>query len=230
FTQGDMSYFAGGNNDFPVTGRVQSNGNLFVTAGGTLTFHNPVRAAGDVIRDQLPNGVLASSNWTGQVLVPQVASGCDGAPPASSGSACRPLKLTPAAEQSADGGPIGYNGGAGTADAQWQAISQQTYNGMILSGSTGAQKLTFPTSDPIQMIRRPPLSLPCESPASLTGSSRLYNQAQIRVLLADTPAELSPCGQNGLNDPQNIRLANFDDGSVIPGGPNFQNGVPVGVA
>src|SRR5207302_8127749 len=145
FTQGDMSYFPG--SDFQFTGRLQSNGNLFVVAGTNLVFHNQIRASGDIIRDQLPNGVLAANGRTGQVLVPQAPSGCDGAPPPGSAPACRGLQLSPA-EQSANGGPLQNNGGTGVANSQWQAVSQQTYNSMILSGSTGAQRLAFPSSDP----------------------------------------------------------------------------------
>ncbi len=56
FSQSDLSYFPGPNFDF--AGRVQTNGNLFLSEGGgsTLTFHSPIRAAGDVVRDQLANG------------------------------------------------------------------------------------------------------------------------------------------------------------------------------
>ena len=56
FSQSDLSYFPGPTFDF--SGRVHTNGNLFLAAGGgsTLTFHSKIRAAGDVVRDQLANG------------------------------------------------------------------------------------------------------------------------------------------------------------------------------
>src|SRR5205085_11078145 len=56
-SQSDLSYFAGGNFQFP--GRVHTNGNLFLAAGnnGTLSFLGPVRAVNDVVRDMLAIGV-----------------------------------------------------------------------------------------------------------------------------------------------------------------------------
>ena len=46
-----------------------------------------------------------------------------------------------------------------------------------------------PCTDPIAIVRKPQ---PGESASSALGSSRLYNKAQIRVLLADTEADLHP--------------------------------------
>ena len=51
--------------------------------------------------------------------------------------------------------------------------------------------------------------------------SRLYSQAQIRVLISDDPAELP----GGSSDPQNIRLANYTNPG---GGPDYSAGVAVG--
>ena len=92
---------------------------------------------------------------------------------------------------------------------------------MILSGTTGAKPLTLsfvqPGVGPIEIVRRP---LPGEALTSLVGESRLYNQAQIRVLLSDDPAELP----GGAGDPQNIRLANVQTSGAAP---DYSNGVPV---
>ena len=103
----------------------------------------------------------------------------------------------------------------------WNTISMTTYAGNILSGTTGAKQLTLsfvqPGVGPIEIIRRP---APAESPTSLVGESRLYNQAQIRVLLSDDPNELP----GGAGDPQNIRLANLQTNG---GAPDYTNGVPV---
>ena len=83
-----------------------------------------------------------------------------------------------------------------------------------------------PTTGPqnFEIVRLPP---PGEPPTSALGASRLYNEAEIRVLLADTPNDL-PCGNpslappcGGAGDPQNVRLAN----GQIAGGPNYTNGV-----
>src|SRR5579862_125908 len=111
FSQTDLDYFPGPNFDF--AGRVQTNGNLFLAEGGgaTLTFHSPIRAAGDVVRDQLANGAsTAAQGRTGQVLIPTAPNGCDGSQPA-----CRNLQVNPN-EGSSTGGPTpAYEpGGTGT--------------------------------------------------------------------------------------------------------------------
>jgi hypothetical protein len=210
FSQSDLSYFPGPNFDF--AGRVQTNGNLFLSEGGgaTLTFHSPIRAAGDIVRDQLANGAgTAAQGRTGNVLVPTAPNGCDAGQPA-----CRNLAIT---EGSSIGGPTSTYSptGTGAPNASWASLSLTTYAGQILSGTTGAKTLTLPfvqgNIGPIEIVRRP---WPAEVPTSLVGESRLYNQAQIRVLLNDNPAELP----GGAGDPQNIRLAN-----VAP----YAAGVPV---
>jgi hypothetical protein len=211
FSQSDLSYFPGPPFDF--AGRVQTNGNLFLSEGGgnTLTFHSPIRAAGDIVRDQLANGAgTLAQGRTGNVLVPTAPNGCDAGQPA-----CRNLAVT---EGSSNGGPTptyAPGTGTGTPNPAWVSLSGTTYAGQILSGTTGVKKLTLPfvqgNLGPIEIVRRP---RPAEVPTSLVGESRLYNQAQIRVLLNDNPAELP----GGAGDPQNIRLAN-----VAP----YAAGVPV---
>src|ERR1700732_5059659 len=216
FSDSDLSYFPGPNFDF--AGRVQTNGNLFLAEGGgaTLTFHSPMRAAGDIVRDQLANGAgTQAQGRTGNVLVPTAPNGCDAGQPA-----CRNLAIT---EGSSIGGPTPTYSptGTGVVNPNWISLSTSTYAGQILSGTTGAKQLTLsfvqPGVGPIEIVRRP---LPGEAPTSLVGESRLYNQAQIRVLLNDNPAELP----GGAGDPQNIRLANVKNGGAAP---DYSNGVPV---
>ncbi len=243
FSETDLSFFPGGTTD--LNGRVQTNHNLYLTPGGTLTLHSQVRAAGDVVRDRLPNGRLTTDSpaHTSPVYIPTQPNGCDGSKPA-----CRALSLTSPTEGSSSGGPtlpncdpaVAQEVGAaalcsGTAISGWQTVSLSQppdYGGMILSGSTGAKalKLAFVQGNvgPVEIIRRPE---PGDSPA-LT-ASRLYNLAQIRVLLSDDPSELpassgfqasgstlcaSPC-----LDPQNIRLANIQTNTNAP---NYTTGVP----
>ena len=63
-----------------------------------------------------------------------------------------------------------------------------------------------PCTDPIAIMRKPQLG---ESATSALGSSRLYNKAQIRVLLADTVADLHP--ERGLG------ALDADDVQFVPG-------------
>jgi len=218
FSDSDLSYFPGP--DFDFAGRVQTNGNLFLAEGGgaTLTFHSPIRAAGDVVRDQLANGASTTAQGrTGSVLVPTAPGGCDGGKPA-----CRNLTVNPN-DGSSKGGPTPTYSptGTGTVNNIWNTLSTSTYAGMILSGTTGAKQLTLSFVQPgvgaIEIVRRP---LPNEVITSLLGESRLYNQAQIRVLLSDNPAELP----GGTGDPQNIRLANVQTSGAAP---DYTNGVPI---
>jgi hypothetical protein len=199
FSDGDLSYAPGPQFDF--NGRVHANNNLFLSSVFGLTFHSKLTAGGDVIRAQLSDGVSTSTEFNGSVEIPKSPAGCDGAKPA-----CRSLALT---EGSVVSGP-----GSAT-NPSWASLSTSTYNGMVLSGSTGATKLTLPFVGPgvgaIEIVRRPWAG---ENPSSAVGQSRLYNIAQIRVLFSDTPAELP----GGAGDAQNIQLDNV--------GP-YAAGVPV---
>jgi hypothetical protein len=216
FSESDLSYFPGPNFDF--NGRVHTNGNLFLAAGSgsTLTFHSKIRAVGDVVRDQLANGAdTQAQGRTGRVLIPTGASGCDGAQ-----RACRDLQLSPN-EGTSVGGPTPPNRGTGVtnpSNPSWNSLYGSTYNGMI---DSGVKKLTLPFVQKgigaIEIIRRP---LAGEAATSLVGESRLYNQAQVRVLLSDNPKDLP----GGTGDAQNIRLANVKTSGAAP---DYINGVPV---
>jgi hypothetical protein len=221
FSDSDLGFYSSPNLNF--AGRVHTNGDLYlgVANGYTLTFHDKITAWGNVIRANLPNGLSstnASYNDNGNVLIPSASSGCDGAQPACvtmSDGANRWGSVT-----GAGGNPpqSGYNN---VSPDTWQYVSLTKYNGWIIDGDygntqygTGATDLTLPfvngTSgnysgpQPFEIIRRPP---PGESSTSPLGASRLYNEASIRILLSDSPAELP----GGASDPENVRLANFKD-------------------
>src|SRR5579871_12348 len=77
--------------------------------------------------------------------------------------------------------------GCGSPTPGWDTFSQSTYFGNLVHH---AAQLTLPfvnDGPPIEIIREP---LPGEDPTGNLGSSRLYSQAQIRVLFADTAADL----------------------------------------
>src|SRR6202165_5969861 len=168
FSQSDLSYFPGP--DFDFSGRVHTNGNLFLAAGGgsTLKFHSKICAAGEVGRGQLTNGAnTLAQGRTGNVLIPTAPTGCDGGHPA-----CRNLQVAPN-EGSSISGPTPPYGGTGAANPAGSSLSSSTYNGMILSGTTGAKPLTLPFVQPgvgpIEIIRRP---LAGEVATSAVGVSR----------------------------------------------------------
>jgi Tfp pilus assembly protein PilX len=211
FSDSDLSYFPGPMFDF--AGRVHTNGNLYLAESNVngLIFHSKISAVKDIIRQTLSNTVGVVATGRDQpVFIPTAPGGCDnGANPP--GPACRNLVVT---EGSLVGGlGSGKNG-------NWPKISTSTYNSLIVNGLTGAKPLTLPFTaagvDPIQIIRKPPKGGDADP---LLAASRLYNQAQIRVLLADNPADLSPAGAG---DAQNVRLANVAPYAagvpVVPGG------------
>ena len=201
FSETDLSYFPGPGFDF--AGRVHTNGNLFLatSSSGNLTFHSKTTAVGDVIRAELANGVdNVAVGRTGPINFPTAPAGCDGALPA-----CRDLDED-------EGSKVG--GLASADNANWSNLSLSTYNGFILNGDTGAKAMNLPFVSPglraIEMIRRPPAG---EDPNSLVGKSRLYNMAQIRVLISDTAAE-NPGGAG-------VQLVG---GSYGPNGTTFAEG------
>ncbi|MCH8320682.1 MAG: hypothetical protein IH790_06990, partial [Acidobacteria bacterium] len=187
FSDGDLSYFPSA--DFPFQGRVHTNGNLFLANGfaSGLVFHSRITAAGEVIRTELANGLLTATYGLDQpIKIPTAPNGCEGSLPA-----CRDLESN---EGSKTGGPASADNPA------WTSLSESTYQGMILNEDTGAKALGLPfvnsSTDPIELIRRPA----GEDTASTLSQSRLYNLAQIRVLISDNVADL-PGGVG-------VRLAN----------------------
>ncbi len=233
YSDSDLSFFAGVNLDF--NGRVHTNGDLYLAEGTgvTLTFHNKITAWGNVIRWELPNSTTnAATAHLGTVNIPTTSQGCDGAnPPVSS---CRPMaategSVTPNAAP-ATWTTAGQNGG-------WPAISagSANYNSWIidgnvgLAGGTGAKQLSLPfvngtagnstSPQAYEIVRRPPAG---ESPTSLLGAARLYNEASIRVLLVDDPKELP----GGASDANNIRLSNYKDAD---NGVDYSHGVTASV-
>jgi hypothetical protein len=225
FSDSDLSFFAGVNLDFQ--GRVHTNGDLFLSAGtgDTATFHDKISVYGNVIRTLQPNGLTnVATSHLGTINILTIAQGCDGAQPG-----CRPMLATEGSVTGAGGNPAqsAYNSGP----PSWQTTSQSSYNGWVINGNygnpvnTGAKQLTLPfftssaastSAQPQQyeIVRRPP---PGEVATGTLGAARLYNQAEIRVLLTDDPAELP----GGAGDANNIRLAN----GQFNAGPDYTRGV-----
>lgn len=210
----DCSYFAGPN--FGFAGRVHTNGNLFLADGADLVFTDKVAAFSQIITDRLENGWSTSTGYGGTIYVPKASGGCPLAtPPVYPPTGANCLTLPGAATVPGDASwSGGYPTIGGAANPNFPSISTGTFNGYIANSLTGVTNLQLPfvqnsctsnpppCTDPIQIIRKPQ---PGESPTSALGSSRLYNKAAIRILLADTQADLHP-ERGPIGDGQDVQF------------------------
>ncbi|MFZ3339583.1 MAG: hypothetical protein WA213_01785, partial [Terriglobales bacterium] len=212
FCEGDCGFFDSPNLNF--AGRVHTNSDLYlgVSSGATLVFNNKLEAYGNVITENLPNGLAATGgNWndTGNVYIPTQANGCSKPGVVTSDCTLKSANSNPASSPWGDGSLKGGGGDPPQSaynTSYWNTFSKTTTNKMLVNGNygsqvnigTGAKKLSMPfvtgTTFPYEIIRRD------ESTDSVALSqSREENLAQIHVLLSDDPAEL-PSGA--------VRLAN----------------------
>ena len=207
FCDGDCDYFAGPN--FNFGGRVHTNGNLFLTSGGSnLTFTDKIAAVGQVVMDQLENGWPTSRNYGGQVWVPTAGGGCPAAPATGPGSSgfCQQLSAGSWTGGFPPSPPASCPACGGAANGGWTTISTNTFNSFIVNGLTGATKLQLPFVESskvgaIDIIRRP-----APSDSTQLTNARLYNKAQIRILLADTITDLHPERGSGVLDANDVQL------------------------
>jgi hypothetical protein len=205
FSDSDLSYFAGP--PFSFQGRVHTNGNLFLAANsGPLILDAKTTAVGEIIRDRLANNYSSGGAYQGDVYVPNASGGCDPPNPTTNANC---LKFTiPLASWSGGIPPAGTQ----TNPTTWTNTSTQTFKSFIGNNtSMGVQPLTLPfvqgangAAQQIAIIRK---ALPGESATSSTGSSREFNKANIRVLLASTEADLVPDRLGLIGDPDNIALS-----------------------
>ena len=207
----DCSYFAGP--DFSFGGRVHTNQNLFLAAGGNLVFNDKISAYQQIVMDQLENGHATTTGYGGQVWVPKATSGCplNTFPP--TGANCVPLPTagTIPGDASWSGG---YPSVGGAPNANFPSLSSGTLNGFVTNSLTGAKNMELPfvqnsctsnpppCTDPIAIIRKPQT----ESATSALGSARLYNKAQIRILIADKISDLHPERGVGVLDAQDYQF------------------------
>jgi Tfp pilus assembly protein PilX len=195
----DCSYFAGP--DFAFGGRVHTNQNLFLASGADLVFDDKVSAFQQIIMDQLENGHSTTVGYGGTVYVPKASGGCSLSPIPPTGEpncVALPGAATVPGDASWSGG---YPTVGGAANVNFPSISSGTLNGYVTNSLTGATNMQLPfvqnsctsnpppCTDPISIIRKPQVG---ESATSTLGTSRLYNKAQIRILIADTLADLHP--------------------------------------
>lgn len=192
----DCDYFAGP--PFNFGGRVHVNGNLFLGSQSTLTFTDKIAAAGQIVMDRLENGNSTSADgYNDPVYAPAAAGACPAAPGAGPATNCVQI---PAGSWTGGFPPVG------TANPAWKGISTTTFNSFVINGLTGATTLQLPFMQgsavgAIDIIRKP---TPGDTP--LLTSSRLYNQATIRILLADTEGDLYPGETRSDSSTQDIQL------------------------
>ncbi len=208
----DCSYFAGPN--FSFGGRVHTNQNLFLASGADLVFNDKVSAYQQILMDRLENGHLTTTGYGGTVYLPKATSGCplNTFPPTGSNCVSLPTAGTIPGDASWSGG---YPSVGGSANANFPSLSTGTLNGFLTNSLTGAKNMQLPfvqnsctsnpppCTDPIAIVRKPQ---PGESASSTLGTSRLYNKAQIRILIADTAADLHPERGTGAIDAQDYQF------------------------
>src|SRR5258708_11616428 len=203
FCDGDCDYFAGP--DFNFGGRVHTNGNLFLASGAKLTFTDKIAAVNQVVLDQLENGWSTGNGYTGSVYVPSAAGACPAAPAAGPATNCTAIT---------QGSWTGrFPTGAGAANGGWKGVST-AFGNFIVNGTNGATKLQLPFVQSskvgaIDIIRRPQTS-----DTALLTTSRLYSQAQIRILLANNIADLHTERNAGVLDANDVQLGTPSTASV----------------
>jgi Tfp pilus assembly protein PilX len=236
----DCSYFAGPN--FAFGGRVHTNSNLFLAAGADLVFTDKIAAYKQIVMDRLENGWSTGSGYGGTIYIPTASGGCVLAfpptyPPTGSNCKTLPGATTIPGDASWSGG---YPGIAGSTNSNFPSISSGTLNGFMVNSLTGATNMQLPfvqnscvsnsppCTDPIAIIRKP---LVGESSTSTLGSERLYNKAQIRILLADTIADLHPergTSQLDSNDVQFIPNSGYALNTYVTNAYNTSGGAVTG--
>jgi hypothetical protein len=204
FCEGDCAFFNNPTLDF--AGPVHANGDLYlgVAAGNTITFHEKLAAYGNVVTNNLPNTLAASSTGdTGTVYIPTTDGGCP--VPGKNGSSynCASFPASDGSVTGMGGSPPGslYNKSfdigsyASSYNTAFNTFSTSV-NHELINGDygntnssqvgTGAKQLKLPfvtgTTHNYELIRRA-----TGADSSLLSQSREYNMAQIRVLLSDDP-------------------------------------------
>jgi hypothetical protein len=214
FCDGDC--FFGQSPNLGFAGRVHTNGDLYlgVANGYNLVFGDKLSAFGNVIREQMDNGVVVGGGMDdGVVLVPTTSNGCatQMANVAAATASGNCINLATAFGSTVGSVTAGHGSSQNTTN--WKSVSTGTLASYLIDGNgpspvgstnpgtnnTGASDLTLPfvqgTNSAIQIIRRPP---PGEAITSLLGGSRLANEAQIRVLLSDNEDGLHLSDWNGV--------------------------------
>ena len=206
FSDVDLSFSAADNFDF--SGRVHTNGNLFLAQGGplgtTLTLRDRVTAVKEVVRQQLSN--TNSIDNSGSVRTVRIATATN---------TFRDLARTE--------GSVTLGVDPATLNSDWGTISLSAYNGYIRNGRTGARALHLPLitmgASNIELVRRPAVN---EDVANLPlFAERYYQKVSLRILLSDTAADITDLpGIDGATPPV---LLDGNWNAAVP-----DNGTPYG--
>jgi hypothetical protein len=212
FSDSDLSYFAGPQFDFQ--GRVHTNGNLFLAANnGPLILGDKVTAVGEIVRDRLANNFSNGTSYQGNVFAPTASGGCD-PPGLNTNPKCKSFVISDASWSG------GIPTGTGSANQYW-GTDVAPWNSMI-NIHVHTLQLPFVQGNPaqqVQIVRKPPAG---EAVSSALGSSREYNKATIRILLADTQADLHPdhAPVPPANDGSDVQLETLQQVQNVSGTPN----------
>lgn len=175
FSDVDLAFFAGPN--FSFGGRVHTNGNLFLSQGGsaTLTLSDKVTAVKEIVRQRMQNGVSidTSPNHAGTVNM------------ARSPGVYRALVRTE--------GSVTDGLGSANNEPTWHTTSLSYYNSWIRNGRTGAKPLnlaliTVGGTNP-DLIRRAPQNEAIDNPVLF--NERLFGKASLRILLSDKASDIT---------------------------------------
>jgi len=199
FSETDLTFSANGT--FSFGGRVHTNGNLFVSAaaGGVLYMRDKVTAVGEVVRMFLANERAIGTTHNGTVMINKSTANCPGT--SSPYTACRPLSMASTGE----GSVTTFPGPSQTLNANWMNIFG-AYNGYLRNNRNGITSLQLPlVSDeaggsPIDLIKPP-----TAGETELLTSQRLFGQAAIRILLADTASQITDL--NGVSSATPVALS-----------------------
>lgn len=217
----DSDLFYGQSPNLGFAGRVHTNGDLYlgVADGDYLVFGDKMSAFGNVIREQMDDGMVVGGGLDdGTVLIPTASNGCstelNSLVTGGSISASATCVNIASTALGATNGSVVDGHGSAQNTASWQNVSLGTYNGYLIDGNgtpgatsdgpngTGATDLTLPFvnassgAGSIQIIRQP---LSTTTTSSLLGASQLAYEAQIRVILGDTQASVHLPDYNGDN-------------------------------
>jgi hypothetical protein len=172
FCQYDCSTFAGPTLTFG--GRVHSNANLWLSAGGTTTFADKVTASGQVITTNLSNGNPTSNGYTGTVQIDTTPENSATATALTMGSVTGSSVV----------------GSIGPSNSAWASYSTGSLTGQMNSSIlTGTPVLTLTVATPgvggtpIELIRRPVAGENTSNPAML--AERYFSLASLRIMLSD---------------------------------------------